>query len=946
LIRKVFEMKYVILSVLASITAFAQAPQASAGADFFENKVRPIFANNCYDCHTSAEMGGLRVDSRARLLQGGKSGPAVTPGDPDKSLLIQAVRQTGDLKMPKGGKLKPEEVQVLTEWVKMGAPWPETAKAAVQPSPGKTITAAQRAFWSFQPLKDPPVPAVKEKSWAKTDLDHFVLAKLEEHGMKPVGPADRRTLIRRATLDLIGLPPAPEEVDAFVNDKSPNAYEKVIDRLLASPRYGERWGRHWLDVVRYAEDDVRGLDPKNRGYMPFRGAYVYRDWVIKAFNNDMPYSEFLKAQLAGDLLNGQLRDKTIAGTAMLGQGPWWWDQAEPVQGRADERNERIDMVTRGMLGLTVACARCHDHKYDPITQKDYYSLAAVFLNTTYHEYPATSPAEMALWEKQQKVIDDKEEVLDDFVQQQSELYSEMLAQKTSKYMMAAWQVTGEPKKKVAEAAADQKVDPEMLERWIKFLAKPPKHYSYLKDWQDMVKCGGTAEQAQFLADYFQDLVLSVVRDAAALKEENDIIKAKAGVRKKPRRDAYPNEFETNDQFCPGCDLELKTMPIEPTNLYLDLFKADLDSESDQLPDPGLLSLRGWELERHFSTETAEHVATLRAEIETLKKAQVPYPFLHGVTDTKTMKEMNVNVRGNPHTLGDPVHERFLAVLSPGDPKPFDSKGSGRLALANDIVASPLAARVIVNRVWRWHFGSGIVDTPDNFGKMGDPPSDPELLDYLASHFVKDGMSIKKLQREIMLSSVYQLSTGSSAENAEKDGANRLYWRANRQRLDAEAIRDSVLFVAGDLDLKKTSGPSSDFSDDNHRRTVYCKVSRYRLNNFLQVFDFPNPSFTAEQRFTTIVPLQRLFFMNSSFVYKQAQAFARRVYDEGSDTARIEKAYRILFGRSPSAEETKAGLSFLQAHPETPGDQIAGQPPTAWNEYARVLLSSNEFEFVN
>jgi hypothetical protein len=947
-------MKRAIVFVLAVVSAYAQAP-----ADFFENKVRPVLAENCYDCHAAAEMGGLRVDSRERMLQGGKSGPAIMPGDPDKSLLIQAVRQSGDLKMPKGGKLKAAEVQALTDWVKMGAPWPEAKAAAVQSSPIKAITPEQRAFWSFQPLKDPAIPAVKEKSWAKTNIDHFVLAKLEAKGMKPVGPADRGALIRRVTLDLTGLPPTPEEVDAFVSDKSPNGYEKVIDRLLASPRYGERWGRHWLDLARYAEDDVRGLDPKDRGYMPFQGAYVYRDWVIQAFNNDLSYDRFIKAQLAGDLLAGDLgdlkdaqqRDKAVEGTAMLGQGPWWWDQAEPVQGRADERNERIDMVTRGMLGLTVACARCHDHKYDPISQKDYYSLAAVFLNTTYREYPATSPAEMAVWEKQQKAIDDKEEALDDFMERQSDLYSEMLAQKTSKYLVAAWQVTGEPKKTVAEAAVDQKVDPETLERWIKFLARPPKHYSYLRDWQDMVKSGGTLEQAQFLADNFQNLALAVAVEAAALKEDNDIIKAKAGVRKKPRRDSYPNEFETNDQFCPGCDLELKTMPIERTNLYLDVYKADQESENDQKPDPGLLSLQGWALERHFSAEVSEHVAALRAEIDTLKKAQAPYPFLHGVGDTKTVQTMHVNVRGNPHTPGDPVPERFLAVLSPPDTKPF-SNGSGRLELADAIVASSLAARVIVNRVWRWHFGSGIVDTPDNFGKMGDPPSDPELLDYLAASFVKNGMSLKKLHREILLSSVYQLSTESIAENAEKDGANRLYWRANRQRLDAEAIRDSVLFVAGDLDLKKTGGPSTDFADDNFRRTVYCKVSRYRLDNFLQVFDFPNPSFTAEQRFTTIVPLQRLYFMNSSFVYKQAEAFAERVYDEApgsdktSDTARIQKAYRILFGRAASAAETKAGLDFLQAHPETPGEQVAGQPTTAWKEYARVLLSSNEFEFVN
>lgn len=938
-------MKYAIVFFLAFGCALAQTPSSSQASDFFENKVRPILANNCYDCHTAAEMGGLRVDSRERILQGGKSGAAIVPGDPDKSLLIQAVRQTGDLKMPKGGKLKPEEVQALAEWVKMGAPWPETKAGAVQSAPVKVITAEQRAFWSFQPLHDPEIPAVKEKSWAKTNVDRFVLAKLESKDMKPVGPADRRTLIRRVTLDLTGLPPTPEEVEVFVSDKSPNAYEKVVDRLLASPRYGERWGRHWLDVARYAEDDVRGLDPKDRGYMPFDGAYVYRDWVIQAFNNDMPYGDFIKAQLAGDLMPAPQRSKDIAGTSILGLGPWWWDQAEPIQGRADERNERIDMVTRGMLGLTVACARCHDHKYDPITQRDYYSLAAVFLNTTYHQYPGASAAEMALWEKQQKLIDDKEDLLDEFMEAQNKMYSEMLAAKTSKYMMAAWEVTGEPKKMVAEAAMDQKVDPQMLERWIKFLAKPPKHYPYLRDWQDMIKCGGTQDQAQFLADYFQKLVLAVFKEAEELKEENDIIKAKADVRKKPRRDAYPNEFETDDQFCPGCNLELKTMPIDRANLYSDLFRADLDSESDQRPDPGLLSLHGWDLERHFSAETAEHVAAMRAEIDALKKAQAPYPYLHGAADMDKMRTMHVNIRGNSHTLGDPVQERFLAILSPPDPKPF-TQGSGRMQLAEDIVASPIAARVIVNRVWRWHFGSGIVETPDNFGKMGDPPSDPDLLEYLASSFVQNGMSIKKLQREILLSATYQLSTESTPENAEKDGANRLYWRANRQRLDAEAIRDSLLFVSGNLDLKKVGGPSTDFSDDNNRRTVYCKVSRYRLNNFLQVFDYPNPSFTAEQRFTTNVPLQRLYFMNSSFVYKQAEKFAERVYDQGNDTARIEKAYRILFGRAPSEGEIKAGLNFLQSHPETPGNQIAGQPTTAWNEYARVLLSSNEFEFVN
>ena len=785
-------MRKAAIFLLSVLPLMAGVPSASESADFFENKVRPVLADKCYVCHTNAESAGLRVDSRESLLKGGKSGPAVMPGDPEKSLLIQAVRQTGDLKMPKGSKLKPEEIQALAEWVKMGAPWPDVAKTIPSPaSPRYVITPEQRGFWSFRALREPQIPPVKNKSWAKADIDRFVLAKLEAQDMKPVGPADRRTLIRRATLDLIGLPPTPDEVDNFVNDKSPRAFEKVVDRLLASPQYGERWGRHWLDVVRYAEDDVRGLDPKDRGFMPFNGAYAYRDWVIQAFNDDMPFDVFVKAQLAGDLLDEKLRPKTIVGTAMLGQGPWWWDQAEPAQGRADERNERIDVVTRGLLGLTVACARCHDHKYDPISQRDYYALGGVFLNTTYKEYPVASEAETAAWEKQAKKVDDRQEVLDKFLEEQSKQYAEVLAHKTAKYLVAAWKVGGEPKKKVTEAAVEEKVDPEILERWIKFLGRPQKHYPYLHDWQDMMKTGGKPEQAEFLAENFQNLVLAVLAEAKELKEENDVIKAKAGVPKKPRRDAYPNEFETKDQFCPGCDLELKTMARERANLYLDVFVYDVESESDQRPDPGLLSLRDWSLERHFSGEISEHVAGMRSEIEALKKALPPYPFLHGASDTKTIQNPRVNLRGSPVNLGDEVPKRFLAVLTTGDPKPF-TKGSGRLELGEAVVASPLAARVIVNRIWKWHFGTGIVDTPSNFGQMGERPVIPDLLEYLAKSFVDHGMSIKKLHREIMLSAVYQLSTDSSPQNAEKDASNRFYWRANRLRLDAEAIRDSLL----------------------------------------------------------------------------------------------------------------------------------------------------------
>jgi mono/diheme cytochrome c family protein len=919
---------------------------ASPAGDFFETRVRPIFANNCNGCHTAAASSGLRVDSLAALLKGGNSGPAIVPGDPEKSLLIQAVKQSGELKMPKGGHLKPEEIATLQDWVKMGAPWPNSPATAVIPS-GPKISEEQKKFWSFQPIHASAVPLVADKKWPTTDLDKFVLAKLEQQKLEPVAPADKRTLIRRATYDLTGLPPTADEIAAFEKDRSPKAYEHVVDRLLASRAYGERWGRHWLDVVRYGEDDVRGLDPMGRGFMPWSGAYFYRDWVIKAFNDDMPYSTFVKAQLAGDLLEAKDREKLLTGTAMLGQGPWIWDQAEPVQGRADERNERVDMVTRGLLGLTVACARCHNHKYDPILQKDYYALIGVFASTTYNEYPVSSQAAILAWQRKQDQLIALRKELREFSQNETEQLSEILAYQASKYMVAAWRVSGEPKSPIDTVAGKDKVDPELLERWVNYLKAPKKQYPFLKDWQAMVASGGTEDQAKALGDSFQTLLISVMMDSKKLKKENDIIKAKGDVPERKERDAKPNEFETDDQFCPGCNLELKTLPTEKASLWVDVFLRSLDSADDEKAKPGLLVFRGWGLSRRLSVPWQEHMEALNKQIEELEKSakEVKFPFVHGVADKPKPLNVAVNLRGNPHSLGDEVPRHFPEVLDPGAPRPF-TKGSGRLELAEDIVGSGLASRVFVNRVWKWHFGAGIVNTPDNFGKAGDPPSNPELLEYLASYFVQNGMSIKKLQREIMLSSVYRLSSQDSKANDEKDPANRLTWRFNRQRLDAEEIRDSVLFAAGSLDTKKAGGPSSDFNDDNTRRTVYCKISRFRMNNFLQVFDFPNPSFTAEQRFSTIVPLQRLYFMNSGFVYKQAEQLAKRVLPAGDDAARIQEAYRLLYGRVPTQKEAELGLNFIHSTPDLKGETITGQPSTAWKEYTRVLLSSNEFEFIN
>jgi len=1021
------------LALLAGASAYPRA--AVDDRDFFETKVRPVLANSCLDCHTDMRSGGLRLDSREAMLKGGKSGPALVPGDPEKSLLIQAVRQTGALKMPKGGKLTAAEIDGLVEWVKNGAVWPtfaatdpsgasvrkpastsadSNAASAGKPVPASgatayVITPERRAFWAFQPLRAPQPPLVKDASWARTDIDRFVLARLEREGLAPVRPADRATLIRRATLDLIGVPPTPEEIQAFANDTSPDAFAKVVDRLLASPHYGETWGRIWLDVARYGEDDYRSLDPKQRGFNPYPNAYLYRDWVIGAFNDDLPYDRFAKAQLAGDLLDEATRVRTLPALGFLGLGPWYYDNGAVEITRADERHDRVDVVSRGFLGLTVGCARCHDHKYDPIPTTDYYSLASVFLNTTYHEYPQVPQSVVDEYTAQDKKIENKEKLLGEFQRVESEQLAQTLALQASKYMQAAWKVTGEPKEDVSKVVDAGKLDYELFDRWLKFLAKPPKFYPFLTKWQEMVKGGGSAAQARTLADEFQALLLDVMFAKKDIKDENDIIAAKAlpGTKKKePAK--LPSDFVTNDDFCPGCSLELKSLPIERTNLWTDVFQRDLQDGFDpaQAADrikPGLLSFRGWGLERQLSAERRRYVEDLRADIKALRAAQPPhFPFVHGVKDVEKPVELKVSKRGNPFNLGDEAPRHFLSILSPAAPQPF-TKGSGRLELAEAIVKEPIAIRVIVNRVWKGHFGTGIVDTPSNFGVNGERPTNPELLEYLAQWFVDHGLSIKQLHRELMLSAVYQLSSEHSQANFDKDSGNRLYWRANRHRMTAEQVRDSLLTISGALD-QKMGGPSEPLTPSYSRRTVYGHVSRYRLDDYLSLFDFPSPNLSSERRFTTSVPLQRLFFMNSDFMQQQGELLARRLEAETDSTARIQKAYGLIFGRPASQKEIDAGLSFLRSEPlkayeerrakdtketketkdtkestkdtkedspmKTESDDAGAEqkadgmmagvvpgagkpeekkkllPVTPWGRYLKVLLSSNEFLFVS
>lgn len=967
--------------------------------DYFEAKVRPILAENCYGCHTGSALGGLRLDSLEAMTKGGKRGPAIKPGDPNASLLIRAVRHIdADLQMPMdGGKLKDSEIEILAEWVKAGAVWPKTNVPVAK----NTIPSERKNFWSFVPLHDVEVPQVNDGSWAHTAIDKFVLSRLEREGIKPAPRATKRDLIRRATLDLIGLPPTFEEIQAFEKDDSPDAFAKVVDRLLASPQYGERWGRLWLDVARYGEDDYRSLDPMRRGFNPYPNAYLYRDWVIQAFNNDMPYAEFIKQQIAGDLMDERLHHKTLPATGFLGLGPWYYDNGAVEVTRADERHDRVDVVTRGFLGLTVACARCHDHKYDPIPTTDYYSLAGVFLNTAYHEYPRVPKAVVDRYKTLEDEVERKQKLLREIQGNLSSQLSQSLAFETAKYLEALWEVSGTPKKEKSIVVEEKKLDYELLDRWIKYMEKSTDLYPFKKPWQELTKkTDVTALQVRRAAREFQQKLIEVMLAKNELKEENDIIFAKALPGTTPKkRSNKPNEFITNDDFCPGCALQLKALPTEETAFYTEIFIRELDGADPAVQPgvrlkPGVLAFNGWGLEKRVGSESQAMMAAIRKEIdETKKKIEPYYSFVHGVKDLESPSNLRVSLRGDPFNLGDEAPRHFLSVLSDGDPKPF-ANGSGRMELAEAIVQQPIAMRVIVNRIWKWHFGTGIVDSPSNFGMTGERPTNPELLEYLANTFVHSGLSIKKAHREIMLSSVYQLSTKMDDAAYAKDSGNRLYWRANPKRLDAEQIRDSILSVAGDLD-KALGGPSEPLTPTYKRRSVYGKVGRFKLDDYLQLFDFPSPNISAEKRFTTTVPLQRLFMMNSDFVQLEAEQLVKRVAAEPDQRSQIRKMYEIIYGRDPAEREFVAAAEFLKNEPliqyqerktksstaETktedeekddgekqadPAGMMSGVPgfgadgrsgeekttqtpkyeATALGRYAKVLLSSSEFMFIN
>ena len=851
-------MRRLALFLLATMAAKAQ-PSAD---QFFESRVRPLFAAKCQECHgAKLQLGGFDLLSADGFRK-----------SPGPQRLLAAIEHNGKIKMPPAAKLRPDEIAALKEWVRLGTPWPATSSVDKAQSPG---------WWSFQPLQAP----------ASATIDSLLAARRKEKGLEAAPRADKLTLIRRATFDLTGLPPTEEEIRAFLSDHSPDAFAKVIDRLLASPRYGERWGRHWLDVARYA--DSTGVDEDHR----YPHAWRYRDYVIDAFNRDLPYDQFVREQIAGDLLpspsSESVNQRGIVATGFLALGPKLIAEQDKVKMFYDAVDEQIDVTGKAFLGLTIACARCHDHKFDPISTKDYYSLASIFANTRQwsklegtvsqlYFVPLVDRATAAQYEAHKKLVEAKQKEIDDVLAKEQARYTDSLAPSLAEYMLAAYDVYHN-----ASTASHPGLQADVILRWAEYL-KPIEE-----------------RRPQLEAFYQAD-----DKAAAARRYQADFIAHTEERRKNKERKylAGDNRFYTEVTAAKG-----------PFGLP--------EKERDEL------------------------LAQLNAEMKTLKAAAPPEPPLAcAVSDGEAPypdKDGHVFVRGNADTLGDQVGKRFPLVLA-GDKQSEIKRGSGRLEMAHWISSPdhPLTARVMANRIWQWHFGEGIVRTPSNFGKLGDKPTHPELLDWLARQFIDNGWSIKALHRVIMLSDAFQMSGLAPAASLQQDSDNRLWTRFPQRRLTVEEIRDSMLFIDGTLDLamggtfQEGAGTDKEFAEGRKsispdtvpRRLVYLPLRRSNLSTLLNLFDFGDASTSGDGRTQTNNAPQALYMMNSPSVEQRAKNLAAKFGDD------VERAWWGILNRPPASTDLAQAREYIARFP--------GDHALALTSFYRTLLASNDFLYVH
>lgn len=917
-----------ISGVVLGVAAIAQA--ASEGSkltpqelDFFEQKIRPVLTEKCYKCHSSQPdakiKAGLALDTKDGWVKGGDSGPAIKPGKPAESLLMKSLHGTDpDLLMPPakdGGKLSDAVIASFEQWIKMGAPDPRSAKTS---GASKYTVDANKAkeHRFFNPVKAIEVPSAKDPKWVKTPVDNFILAKLATNSMEPSGPADKLTLIRRVYFDLVGMPPSPEEVDAFMADHSSKAFEKVVDRLLNSPQYGERWGRYWLDVARYGDtmgDTIRNKD--NR----YLYSYTYRDYVINAFNTDKPYDQFLVEQIAADRLPLGEDKRALAALGFLSLGNRFGNDVNQVI------DDRIDVVCRGTMGLTVTCARCHDHKFDPIFMKDYYALHGVFNSIS-------EPTEPPLLQQPKETPDYK-----DFQKKLAEAEAELVhAQATNahtiitnqharvgEYLLAIHEFThSDPNSGLNRNSffRNRDLDTQFagnLDRTLKQLSK--KHDALFTPWIQFsaLEEKDFAENAKTLTAKYR-----VNSDPAA--KINPLLARQFAM--------TPKDIKEVAQLYGKLFTE-----VDRQWQVLLAVKKDADPKTTKLSDPnaeavrqilygdnGPLTIGEREITRLTSQQTEAKENLLIRKVNEVKMYHPGSPArAMALQDMAKPRDSAIFMRGNPNSRGAVVPRQFLQIIAKPDAKPFQ-EGSGRLELARAIASkdNPLTARVMVNRIWHYHFGQGIVVTPSDFGLVGEPPTHPELLDWLAGQFMDHNWSIKHIHRLILLSATWQQSSDINPKYATKDQGNSLLWRQNRFRLDFEGTRDTLLAVAGSLD-RSMGGQPVDLAKDPSptRRTVYGYINRAALPEFFNTFDFAPPDISSPMRVMTTVPQQALFLMNSPFVIQQAKALATRpeLVKASSTEAKIKTVYRLLYQRQPSNTELKIAVQFIN-------DQLAHKPP--------------------
>ncbi len=1095
------------VSSVALFTVGIQAAEPASSPDFFEKRIRPLLAEQCLKCHGDlkgkAPKGGLRLDSRAAMIKGGDSGTALVPGKPEKSRLIEAVRyENTDLQMPPKGKLSEAQIADLVAWVKVGAVWPNDS-ATIATTSGFDLAKRKREHWAWQPVRATQPPAVRDSLWPKGSVDRFVLAELEEKGLKPAGPAERRAWIRRVTFDLIGLPPTPDEIDAFLADRSPAVRARVVDRLLASPHFGERWGRHWLDLVRYAETRGHEFDPA------IPNAYEYRDYVIRALNADLPYNQFVREHIAGDLFDHlRLHPTQEFNESILGTGFWFLGEEvhSPVdirQDQADRFDNRIDVLGKAFLGLTIACARCHDHKFDAISTRDYYSLYGFIESSTYRLVRFDS------LEHNQRVAD----CFADLNRQSASKLAVAIARaaepeanQLADYLLAARDAIRSGAAlgdRVGELAIKRRLDPARLAGWIDATlraAADRSHPLYLwakcvtdqsaKDakqlLEQLVSAGPAGKQQPLEADLVIDYATNkpsdwmtdggsfgtgairpgqlLVRDgtvrfadwcAAQYDRAWDVLQTPPGTEldrgamgkqgRSGRTIRTPNfrvgngkihylvkgagmayaavdghtlidgplhgqlvmNFAVKDGFhwvthdlTPYCG---QPVHIEFTPAPNSDFAVAKVVQSDGSPPEPVASvivppestLSPVELaagyQRLFSNVLARMkdrppVTATEARIANLWLEHVRasdkvhdicerYIGAHQVFANDIYRvsrlapaiwdgngvDENVFVRGSPKVPGVRVPRRFLEAIA--GIQPIHSSGSGRLELANQMVdpaLNPFIARVFVNRVWHHLFGRGIVASVDNFGVLGERPTHPELLDFLADRFVGDGWSLKHLIRDLVLSSTYAMSTQSDPAADQADPQNLLLHHFRLRRLEGEAIRDSMLAVSGRLNvtqygrsvpihltpfLEGRGRPASGPLDGDGRRSIYLSVKRNFLSPMLLAFDTPIPFSTVGRRQVSNVPAQALILLNDPFIHQQAEVWAKAVLSRpGSTPERIRGMYLAAFGRAPSHDESTACVEFLTEQGTRYGTGAENVKP--WADLAHMLFNTKDFLYLN